>query len=164
MILAASAGITISFCAEFKEHLKLLYTIRGMLHDFFYEAEYSLLPMESILRSVRGTKDERLEQLCSGMAERLEGKQGRRGEEIWRESFMEFQKQLGLNQEEFEIIADMGNAFFGKSMEENKQNFTLCMERLEYIIENLRSEQKEKQKICRTIGITCGLMLIILLI
>lgn len=164
IIGAASIGFSINLCGEMRAHLMLLYGIRKMFTDLFHEACYSLQPVEIVLRGCDKRWDERLGPICSELAERLCAKQGEMGEEIWRQTFFNHRQSLLLTAEETEVIASAGSAFFGKSKEENEHNYRLCMERLEFIIENARGEQKEKQKVCRTVSITCGLMLIILLI
>ncbi len=49
-------------------------------------------------------------------------------------------------------------------MEENKKQLTLTLERLDFVIEATRGEQKEKQRVYQALSVVCGLMLIILLI
>ena len=65
---------------------------------------------------------------------------------------------------EREVLEHAGRAFFGKNTEENASNLALCLERLDYIIEEKRGEQKEKKRVAQTVSIMGGLMLIILLI
>lgn len=75
-----------------------------------------------------------------------------------------WQKKLGLTQEEKEIVAGAGSAFFGKSMGENEKSLEHCLERLDYVIDEVRGEQKEKQKVYQTVSVMCGLIVVILLL
>ena len=78
------------------------------------------------------------------------------------EAFAEkMQKLLG---EEAEILEGAGGAFFGKSVEENRKHLSLSMERLNFLIEEIRKGQKEKQKVYQTVSVMCGVLLIILLL
>lgn len=80
---------------------------------------------------------------------------GRSGSEAW-------QKRLGLSLEEKEIFAGAGCAFFGKSMGENEKSLEHYLERLDYVIDQVRGEQKEKQKVYQTVSVMCGLIIILL--
>ncbi|MDD6305454.1 MAG: stage III sporulation protein AB [Clostridiales bacterium] len=164
LIGTASVGLAVSFERELKEHLQLLYEIRQMLFDISQEAQYSLLPVERILRFRIHPQDERLTGICGRLSSLLAEKNKECGAMLWKQVFHAYEKELGLNQTEAEIIENAGKAFFGKSTEENNRNLALYLERLDYVIEHTRSEQKEKQRVLQTVSIMGGFMLIILLI
>lgn len=164
LIGIASVGFAVSFEREMKEHLRLLYEMRQMLYDISEEARYSLLPVEQILRSRIHPQEERLLDICHRLSSLLAEKSKEGGAMLWKQTFHAYGKELGLSQTEAEIIENSGKAFFGKNTEENSRNLTLYLERLDYVIEHTRSEQKEKQRVLQTVSIMGGFMLIILLI
>lgn len=162
LIVAASVGITQSLRRELTEHLRLLYELRRLLVDIASAAFESMQPVEILLGCFIRTRDERLNGLCAEIADRLMEKQEKNGEEIWRSSFLKYQRALRLKDEETEVIACAGSAFFGKSVDENQKHLALALERLDFLIEAARGEQKEKQKVYGTVSVLCGLMLVIL--
>lgn len=164
LIITASMGLAYTIRRDLTGHLHLLYEIRKMLVDITYAAGNSMQPVEILLGCFLKTGDERLNAACAEIAERLIEKREERGEEVWRTVFKRYRKELLLREEEAEILEEAGSAFFGKSVEENREHLTLSLERMDFIIENTRKEQKEKQKVYQTVSIMCGLMLIILLI
>ncbi len=164
LIEAASVGLAICFGREIKEHLRLLYEIRQMFADIFQEAQYSLLPMEKILTSKIIPRDAVLAEACARLASLLAEKNGEGGAALWKQVFRDSRKALGLKEAEAEIIENAGKAFFGKNTEENGRNLSLYLERLDYVIEHARSEQKEKQRVLQTVSILGGFLLILLLI
>ena len=164
LIGTASLGLAVCFGAELREHLALLYDLRQMLLDISQEAQYSLLPMERILGTRIRSNDQRLIEICSSLSVRLEEKNGERGDVIWRQVFCREKKRLGLTETEADIMENAGKAFFGKNTEENARNLTLYLERLDYVIEHTRSEQKEKQRVLQTLSVMGGFMLMMILI
>ena len=164
LVVAASIGIASAFRREIKEHLALLYEIRKLLVDIAYAAFETMQPVEILLGCFIRTRDERLNKLCREIAEQLMEKSEQDGGEVWRSNVFSFYKLLGLKEEEAEVIAGAGSAFFGKSVEENKKHLALALERLDFLIEAARGEQKEKQKVYGTVSVLCGLMLVILLV
>lgn len=164
LIVAASLGFACSIRRELADHLKLLYEIRRLFVDIANEARYSMQPVEVLLGCFIKTKDERLTAVCREIADNLLEKREGAGEEVWRKVFTTNRRELGLKEDEAEVIENAGNAFFGKSMEENQKHLSLYLERLDFMIGNQRREQKEKQRVYQTVSVMCGLMLIILLI
>lgn len=164
IIITASAGLAYTIRRDMTEHLKLLYEIRKMLLDISYAASESMQPVEILLGCFVRTKDERLNAACKEIAERLIEKREGEGEDVWKKVFEEHRKELGLCSEEAEILERSGSAFFGKSMEENRKHLLYALERLDFLIENIRGEQKEKQKVYQTISVMSGLLLILVLI
>ena len=96
------------------------------------------------------------------MGEELQKKERGCGQELWQERIEAWQKRLGLSLEEKEIFAGAGCAFFGKSMGENEKSLEHYLERLDYVIDQVRGEQKEKQKVYQTVSVMCGLIVILL--
>lgn len=164
LIVGASVGMAYSIRREIAAHLKLLYEIRKLFVEISYAACESMQPVEILLGCFIRTRDERLDTVCKEIAERLIEKKEGRGEEVWRNVFRGYRRELGLSAEEAEIVEGAGSAFFGKSVEENRKLLALSLERLDFLIETVRGEQKEKQKVYGTVSVLCGLMLVILLI
>ena len=67
-----------------------------------------------------------------------------------------------LNQ--LEIIANAGNAFFGRNIKENERMLSIYLERLDFVIEQERKEQREKQRVAGAVSVIGGMMLVILFI
>lgn len=164
IVITASAGFAHCIRRDLAEHLRLLYEVRRLLVALSCEAACSLQPMEVLLGGFLSPTDARLAEACREIAGRLMEKCDSTGETVWREVFAAREKELGLKGEEAEIVRNAGCGFFGKSVEENKKQLSLTLERLDFVIERTREEQEEKQRVYQTISVMCGLMLIILLI
>lgn len=163
-IVTAAVGIAGSFRRELADHLAVLYELRRLFVDLSCAGNGTLQPVEVLLGCFVRTQDERLNEICAGIAGRLMEKREGQGEEVWRKVFADGRKELGLSAEEGELIENAGSAFFGKSLEENKRRLSLTLEQLDFMIETARREQKEKQRVYGTVSILSGLMLVILLI
>ena len=164
LILVASFGLAMCVQREMKEHLKCLFELRNILYEIFWEMNFSLQPVEMVLLYQVQTNHFRIREILTEIGEKLKGKSDGLGEEIWRESFAVRRQQLGLKEEESEIIEQAGSAFFGKSMEENQKMLSLYLERLDFLIEGERKERREKQKVYQTVCVMSGLVLVILLV
>lgn len=164
IIITASMGIAYCIQRDMEEHLRLLYEMRKLFLDIAYAASESMRPMEVLLGCFVRAKDERLNFICRQIAEGLLEKKEGKGEEVWERVFAKERRSLGLSQEEAEVAERAGSAFFGKSVEENEKHLEYTLERLDFLIENIRKEQKEKQKVYQTVSVMGGFLLILLLI
>lgn len=164
VIVAASIGLAQTLRKELHAHMRLLYELRRLLLDIAYAAFASMQPVEILLGCFIQTRDERLNRLCKEMAERLTEKQEERGEDVWRSTVFQYRKELQLSEEEAEVIESAGSAFFGKSVDENRRYLAVVLERLDFLIETARGEQKERQKVYGTVSVLCGLLLVLLLV
>ena len=63
---------------------------------------------------------------------------------------------------ELEIIANAGNAFFGRNIKENERMLSIYLERLDFVIEQERKDQREKQRVAGAVSGIGGMMLVIL--
>lgn len=164
LILVASLGLAVCVQKEMKEHLRCLFELRNLLYEIFWEMNFSMQPVEMVLLYQIETTYRDIDEILKEIGEKLKSKTAGLGEEIWRESFALRRKQLGLKEEESEIIEQAGSAFFGKSMEENQKMLSLYLERLDFLIEGERKERREKQKVYQTVCVMSGLVLVILLV
>ena len=162
LILLASIGYAWQLGMDLRNHLKLLYEIRKLLSKIEAEIHYSGEPMEEILKEAARESPKKLVAVCEQIRNLLAKKAKGSGGELWKQGIREMAGELGLTGEEQEILEEAGNAFFGKSMEENEKNFAHYMERLDDVTDRVRTERKEKQKVYQTVSVVCGLMVILL--
>lgn len=164
LIISAGVGMAWTIRCELTEHLRLLYEVRKLFVDLSYAAFESRQPVEILLGCFVRTRDERLNDVCKEIAECLIERKEGAGEDVWRNVFVKYKKVLRLTNQEIEVIESAGSAFFGKSMEENRKHLALLLERLDFLIDTARGEQREKQKVYGTISVVGGLMMVILLV
>lgn len=163
-MITASAGIAWSIRKDMEEHLRMLYEIRRFLVELSSKSACFMQPVEILIGCFVRPADKRLQKICTKIADRLMEKNQKDGEEIWRTVWEEHAGEIGLKQEETEIIKHAGGAFFGNSVEENEKQFSMILERLDFVIEAQRSGQKEKLHVYQTVSVMCGFLVIILLL
>ena len=120
--------------------------------------------MELLLKEAHLTEEKRLQKICMEIGENLEKKESRRAITVWKECFYVSRKELHLSTEETELLAEAGEAFFGKNIAENERHLALYLERLEERIKEERKKQGERDKVIGTVTVMSGLFVILLLI
>ena len=153
LILLASVGFGFQIQMDLRNHLRLLYDIRKLLLDIANETAYTMDSIEVVLEHSIHSRNPYLNEICREMGEELQKKERGCGQELWQERIEAWQKRLGLSLEEKEIFAGAG---------ENEKSLEHYLERLDYVIDQVRGEQKEKQKVYQTVSVMCGLIIILL--
>lgn len=120
LVAGSGVGLAVNMIAEIRQHLLRLYEIRQLLINISGEAALALLPMEHILNQPTLTNDVVLQKVCGQIADRLAAKKVESGGKIWWDIFWKNRKELGICASELEIIANAGNAFFGRNIKENE--------------------------------------------
>lgn len=143
LVAGSGVGLAVNMIAEIRQHLLRLYEIRQLLINISGEAALALLPMEHILNQPTLTNDVVLQKVCGQIADRLAAKKGESGGEIWWDIFWKNRKELGICASELEIIANAGNAFFGRNIKENERMLSIYLERL--ICDRTRAERAERK-------------------
>lgn len=164
LVAGSGVGLAVNMIAEIRQHLLRLYEIRQLLINISGEAALALLPMEHILNQPTLTNDVVLQKVCGQIADRLAAKKGESGGEIWWDIFWKNRKELGICASELEIIANAGNAFFGRNIKENERMLSIYLKRLNFVIEQEQKEQREKQRVAGAVSVIGGMMLVILFI
>ena len=159
LVAGSGVGLAVNMIAEIRQHLLRLYEIRQLLINISGEAALALLPMEHILNQPTLTNDVVLQKVCGQIADRLAAKKVESGGEIWWDIFWKNRKELGICASELEIIANAGNA-----IKENERMLSIYLERLDFVIEQERKEQREKQRVAGAVSVIGGMMLVILFI
>ena len=147
LVAGSGVGLAVNMIAEIRQHLLRLYEIRQLLINISGEAALALLPMEHILNQPTLTNDVVLQKVCGQIADRLAAKKVESGGKIW-----------------WDIFWKNRNAFFGRNIKENERMLSIYLERLDFVIEQERKDQREKQRVAGAVSVIGGMMLVILFI
>lgn len=164
LIFAGTIGCAIGVRREVADHVHLLYRLKQLLVELSEDIRYSHQPMEQILMQKRFEGDERIAELCVELGKKLAAGNVTSASKEWENIILKKRKELRLSQMEAELLAEAGNAFFGKCMEENSAHFAIVMDKLDFCIEEQRKEQREKQKVLQSVVMMGGAVLVLLLI
>ena len=163
-VFMASIGLAHEIKVELQEHQQLLFELRNLLTKIYWEMNYSMHPVEMVLLYQIQTRNVLLDEIIKEIGGKLMKKEAKCGADVWKEVFHAYRRKLRLTAEEGELIEQAGNAFFGKSVEENQKILSLYQEKLDFMMDVERRERREKQKVYQTVCLMSGLVLIILLV
>lgn len=158
-----SAGLWSAW--EVKKHLDELYRVQKIIQKIISEMNYHYKDLGQILEHIGDQEGKPYQEWLGSISNRMKDKKGIRFEQMWRESIEE---KLGrgnsrLTKEERYQLQSVGNAFGQVDGKLQLQIFHQFLQQWEEEIRIQRTEIAGKQKLRRTLGVTSGIFLVILL-
>ena len=94
----------------------------------------------------------------------MEQRQGQSGEEIWRQSVLQWQNTTYLEKEDIDAMLCFGNSLGYLDIIQQKASIALFLEYIETTVENLQEKSKKQMKLYPSMGILTGLLLVVVLL
>lgn len=143
---------------EFQQHLNALEEIKKIFILLRSEMHYTKAPFSELFlkisKKVGGVYQKWLSQLSINLKKHEKGTL----QEIWRESVHKYLKESQLTKEELNELSRIGNSLG------YLETIDLYLEQLEISIQGTREELKNKKKLYQSMGIMCGIFLVIVLL
>lgn len=110
------------------------------------------------------SEDEIVTETLHEIAIRLEEHRYPYGEEAWKAVFLEKKREWNCKEASFQVLMQMGGAFFGRSRQENEEFMDSYIRQLETCKCEEKKKFAEEKKIWIPVSVLGGVMLVIMLI
>lgn len=164
MVILASGGWGMYQAGRIEECYRQMRYLRKLIFRIRSEIRYSrrTLP-ESLLNVGSDAKDPYKLWLLS-LYKRLEKRQGTSLAGIWEEETLIYLSDVGIPEDILEGLIRLGGELGSIDIEMQVKTLDLYLEHMEQRMEEFRTEQKEKVRLYRWIGVTGGVFLAIILL
>lgn len=164
MVVASSAGVGFYFSGELKsriEDLRELYKLINLLRG---DIRYASTPLPEAIQSISRRHQGRFFSFFNCISLQLEERSGHTFSEIWQSAVTCGLVNTSLSKKDKSHLIQFGDTigYLDKEMQMNTMDLYLAQ--LEYELTDLTKTVKEKSYLCRTLGITSGIFIIILMV
>lgn len=164
MVVASSAGVGFYLSSEMKgriEDLKELYKLVSLLKG---DIRYASTPLPEAIQSISRRHQGRFFAFFNNISLQLEERPGQTFAEIWRSAVSCGLVNTSLSKKDKSHLIQFGDTigYLDKDMQMN--TLDLYLSQLDYEITDLSKTVKEKSYLYRTLGITSGIFIIILMV
>ncbi|HIT87646.1 MAG TPA: stage III sporulation protein AB [Candidatus Coprocola pullicola] len=121
-------------------------------------------PLPEALEDIGKKTDSVISHLFCSVAKEMEQRQGQSGEEIWRQSVLQWQNTTYLEKEDIDAMLCFGNSLGYLDIIQQKASIALFLEYIETTVENLQEKSKKQMKLYPSMGILTGLLLVVVLL
>lgn len=163
LVTVSCSGLGLWKAGQWKEHRKLLEQIRKMILLLKGEILYAHAPLGEALEHV-GRKSEGVPaKLFCRVAERIGQQDGELFYDLWKEAIDSHRKELLLTEKECEEFKALGEHLGYLDLGMQERTIELYLEQLELSLDFYREHERERVKLCTSLGVMGGLFLSIIM-
>ena len=164
LVVAAAAGIGVSFSADLKKRCSELRMLKQMIYMLRGEIKYTKTPLPEAFSHIAVRLPEPFSLFLNGTAERMRRMEGETLGEIWRDQIKKDLAASHLSRQDKEQLATLGEILGYLDLEMQLSAVDLYLEQLESGIRQAQEDAGEKRKLYQTLGVAGGIFLVILLL
>ena len=158
MVIAACTAFGFEKSRELQLHLRELENLRDIFVLLKKELQYTKAPFFELFMKIGRKMCGRYQEWLMELANELEGCHGGTFLALWKKQVEKYFSRGNLSKLELEELCRVGNSLgYPETIE-------LYLEQLELSIQSTREELKTKKKLYRSMGIMCGIFLVIVLL
>lgn len=158
IVIAVCTALGFEKSNDSQMHLNALEELKKVFTLLKSEVQYTKAPFAEVFLKISRKVDGVYQVWLSQLSKNLEKHEKGSLQEIWKVSIYENLKESRLKQEELEELCRVGNGLgYLETLE-------LYLNQLDFSIEKTREELKNKKKLYQSMGIMCGIFLVIVLL
>lgn len=163
LVFAGASGLGYWYASRLRERVACLETVRRMVFLLKGEILYAGASLEEAFEQVGKREEGEVSELFCGVSERLSKKQGESFYSMWEEEVDKLSPAVPLSREDRRELRQFGKhlGYLDRQMQE--RTLLLYLDQLELSIGQLRESQKEKSRLCVSLGMAGGLFFIIIM-
>ena len=164
LVIPGSIALGIYYGWELKQRLEELIKVRQIMELLKRQIQYTKAPLEECLVEISGKTTGIYKNWLLKTAKRIEAGEDENLYRIWKESVYKELAGTLLRKQDVEALAEVGRSIDALDCDSVLAGITLYQEELEETIRRMRSENKEKRKLCHCLGVIGGIFIVAVLI
>ena len=163
LVTLSCGALGVGKAEQWKDHRKMLEQIRKMIFLLKGEILYAHAPLGEALEHV-GRKSEGLPaRIFCQAAKRIGEQDGELFYDLWKEAIDDHRKELLLTEKECQEFQALGEHLGYLDLDMQERTIELYLEQLELSIRFYREHERERTRLCTSLGFMGGLFLSIIM-
>lgn len=158
IVIAVCTALGFEKSNELSMHLNALEELKKLFVLLRSEVQYTRAPFAELFLKISRKMDGVYQKWLLRLSKDLEKHEKRTLQEVWKVSVYEYLEESRLTKEELEELCRVGNSLG------YLETIELYINQLDFSIEKAREELKSKKKLYQSMGIMCGIFLVIVLL
>lgn len=157
-IFCTSSTLGIMFSKKYSNRVKTLKEINSALNIFLTKIKYTYEPIPDIFKEISQNTEKNISNLFYTSSIKMKNTEAGKA---WQESIEEI--NLEINKEDKNILKGLSKLLGKTNLEGQVSEIELTQSFLKKQIENAQQEKQKNEKLYKTLGMTIGLAIVILL-
>lgn len=163
LIIAATTGWGLYraslFASRPRQIRQLIHALRRLATDITYGST----PLPEALGKIGSQSAKPLDRMFGAMAERLGTGKTEAVREVWQQTIRHYWGQTAMASAEQEALLELGNTLGVSDREDQLKHLELAITMLQQEETTAREEQQRYEKLCRSLGLLGGALIVILI-
>lgn len=164
IVVCATTTMGFYYAGVYAQRVKQLRLIQYALNSLESEIVYTSTPLIEAFENVSAKSNEPIKKLFSLMSKNLMGKNTEGVLSAFEEARNKVSNSLYFDKKEMEIIASFMNSLGNSDIEGQKKNFNITIKKLEAFELDAEERRKKNEKLFRYLGVSAGMLIIIILV
>ncbi len=164
LVLISSAGYAGAISEKQKKHLEMLHSFLLVLGLLAEEIRYERFCLADIFLALERQYHGPAGEMMGQMAKRLKNREPESAKTVWEMTLRENRERFMLTQEEFDVLISAGQTIGYLDTKAQENQLKLAIRRLESLCQRTEQEVMKKRKVIAYMGISCGLMAVLILV
>lgn len=158
MVIAVCTALGFEKSRELQLHLNSLEELKKLFTLLKSEVQYTKAPFAEVFLKLSKKMNGSYKDWLLYVSRQLEKRERETLHKVWKTSVYEYLKDCKLTKEELEELCDVGGTLG------YIETLDIYLNQLDFSIQNTREELKTKKKLYQSMGIMCGIFLVIVLL
>lgn len=164
IIVLGCGYLGIYYSSDFKVRVSSIEELKTVLQRLEFNISFMNLPLGDAIYKMLATQTGSMQNILKFVANEIKSDRFQSMERIWQEAFENYGNELKLKKEDVEIILEFSKNLGKGDRQSEINNIRAALARLELKHEEAVTSAKENVRLFRSIGLSCGVFIAIILI
>lgn len=164
IIIAGATVIGFTYSNIYLQRVKQLRDMQFALNMMETEIAYTATPLTEVLLSVGEKSSIIIKKIFAGMADTLISKKKNSVFEAFMYTYNQMKGEIYLDKEEIEVVSSFMQSLGSSDIEGQKKNFNITIKRLESFEKRAEEIRNKNEKLYRYLGLSFGVLIVIILV
>ena len=163
IVIVATTIIGFYYAGIYVERVKQIRAIQYALNVLESEIVYTSTPLADAFKSVGEKSNEPFKRLFSNLSENLRNKNIESVANAFKAATENLKGEIYFQKEELEVIDSFMKSLGNTDVEGQKKNFNITIKKLEAFELKAEESRRKNEKLFKYLGISCGMLVVIIL-
>jgi stage III sporulation protein AB len=164
VVIGATTILGFYYAGIYVERVKQIRALQYALNVLQSEIVYTVTPLADAFKSVGGKSSKPFNELFNNVAENLRNKNVESVANAFRLALEASKEEIYFEKEELEVIDSFMKSLGNTDIEGQKKNFNITIKKLETFELKAEESRRKNERLFKYLGISCGVLVVIILI
>ncbi len=164
IVVFSSTLFALSFLFKEKYRMDELEEMKQALQMLKSNLTYSNMPLFEAMKEISSVMGKNLSKFFCTVSNKLELRNGKTAFEIWEDTIHEMCKDFYLTSEDLSTFISFGKSLGSIDIRLHQESIQSAIDYIDYTVLTLKDKRKKDLKMCRSLGLLGGVLIVVILL